>query len=840
MDTRRDFIKKSAMLATGAGLLDRLPASIQKAMAIDPAENSAFWDAEHIVILMQENRSFDHCYGALQGVRGFNDPRAIRQPNGNKVWLQTDARGNTYAPFRLDIDRSNATWIHSLPHSWEDQVMARNRGWHNQWLQAKQTGMADYKHIPLTLGYYNREDIPFYYALADAFTVCDQHFCSSLTGTTPNRLYLWSGTIREKPDFEAKANVKNEDIDYEKWAKWTSFPERLEQHGISWKIYQNEISVPSGLEGDRDAFLSNFTDNPIEWFESYQVKFYPEYRQHLLSVKDKIPLEIAELENTLQTATGKDLSKAQKELARKKAFYETLKRDLELYTPENFEKLSAFQKNIHQKAFTNNRKDPNYRQLAMFEYEDQGEKRQLDLPKGDILHQFREDVSTGKLPAVSWLVAPEKFSDHPDAPWYGAWYVSETLDILTQNPEVWKKTIFILTYDENDGLFDHIPPFVAPHHTKPDTGKVSAGIDPSVEQVNLAHERKRAYKDPDKQAREDAIGLGYRVPLVIASPWSRGGRVCSEIFDHTSVLQFLETFLSKKFKKDVAEPNISQWRRTICGDLTNVFKPYRGEKIKLPVFLDKEPFIARIHKAKFQDKPSNFKAFSGDEIERINRDDRHFDWGARQEKGIREACALPYELYAEGQLKGDHFELQLKAGDQVFGSKSSGCPFIAYTSRLYQNEWVPSRNYAVKAGDTLADHWALSNFEAQQYHVEVYGPNGFYRAFRGSADTAGVETMLRYEFKNGALTGHVVLEIRNHGAQKVRCMVRDLSYKMPALTVDLSPRGTRQRTIRLEKSHHWYDLAVSVAGSSHYERRYAGHVETGKKSFTDPAMGQVI
>lgn len=840
MDTRRDFIKKAAMLATGSGLLDRLPASIQKAMAINPAENSTFHDAEHIVILMQENRSFDHCYGALQGVRGFNDPRAIRQPNGNKVWLQSDAKGNTYAPFRLDIDRSNATWIYSLPHSWEDQVMARNKGWHNRWLQAKQTGMADYKHIPLTLGYYNREDIPFYYALADAFTVCDQHFCSSLTGTTPNRLHLWSGTIREKPDFETKANVKNEDIDYGKWAKWTSFPERLEQHGISWKIYQNEISVNSGLEGDYDAFLSNFTDNPIEWFESYQVKFHPEYRQYLLSVKDKVPLEITELENTIRTATGKDLSKAQQDLIRKKAFYETLKRDLELYTPENFEKLTDFQKNIHQKAFTNNRKDPDYRQLATFEYEDRGEKRQLELPKGDILHQFREDVATGTLPAVSWLVAPEKFSDHPDAPWYGAWYVSEALDILTKNPEVWKKTIFILTYDENDGLFDHVPPFVAPHHLKPDTGKVSAGIDPSVEQVNLAHERKRAYKDPDKQAREDAIGLGYRVPLVIASPWSRGGRVCSEVFDHTSVLQFLEVFLSKKFKKAVAEPNISQWRRTICGDLTNVFKPYQGETVKLPAFIDKAPFITRIHKAKFQDKPSNFKSFSDADIARINQGDRSFDWGAKQEQGIREACALPYELYAEGQVKDARFELQLKAGNRVFGPQSSGCPFIAYTSGPYQNDWVPSRNYAVKAGDTLVDHWTIGDFEAQQYHLEVYGPNGFYRAFRGKTDMAGVETMLRYELKNGALTGHVVLELRNNSARKVRCTVRDLSYKMPALTVDLPPGSTRQRTIRLDKSHCWYDLAVSIAGNNHYERRYAGHVETGKKSFTDPAMGQVI
>ena len=86
---------------------------------------------------------------------------------------------------------------------------------------------------------------------------------------------------------------------------------------------------------------------------------------------------------------------------------------------------------------------------------------------------------------VSWLVAPENFSDHPSSAWFGAWYVSEVMDILTQNPEVWKKTIFILTYDENDGYFDHVPPFVAPNPHKPDTGKTSEGIDTRVDYVTM-------------------------------------------------------------------------------------------------------------------------------------------------------------------------------------------------------------------------------------------------------------------------------------------------------------------------------------------------------------------
>ena len=444
------------------------------------------------------------------------------------------------------------------------------------------------------------------------------------------------------------------------------------------------------------------------------------------------------------------------------------------------------------------------------------------------------------MPTVSWLVAPEKFSDHPTAPWYGAWYVSETLDILTQNPEVWKKTIFILTYDENDGYYDHVPPFIAPNHEKPDSGKVSAGIDAAVERVNLAHEKQRAYRDPEKQAREDAIGLGFRVPLVIASPWSRGGQVCSEVFDHTSVLQFLEGFLSAKTKKEIVENNLSEWRRTVCGDLTSVFKPYNGESIKLPSFVEKEPFIKGIFEAQYQGKPANFKAFSDTEIAQINQGDPNFDWGAKQEKGIRKSCPLSYELYAEGVLNKQQFEIQLKAGNSVFGKKSNGSPFIVYNSKPYQNAWPEARNYAVKAGDTLTDTWEINDFEDHKYHLELYGPNGFYRAFQGDSQTTQLDTALTYEVKNKGLTGNVILELKNQSNQSIQTLVEDLAYKTAAKTLTLAPNSSQKLHLDLQKSHHWYDFVVKMVGNSSFERRYAGHVETGKESFTDPAMGGVI
>lgn len=250
-ESRRTFLKKATLLAGATAAYQLLPHSIQRALAIDAPEGTTYLDAEHIVFLMQENRSFDHCYGTLCGVRGFNDPRAILQQNQLPIWMQTNAAGETYPPFRLDIENTKSTWMGSLPHGWRDMVAARNNGKMDTWLEAKKAGNAEYRHMPLTMGYYDRQDIPFYYAFADAFTVCDQHFCSSLTGTSANRSYFWAGAIREEPNNpESTAHVDNGQINY-KDIGWTTYPERLEKAGIPWKVYQNELSLPVGLPTKR-------------------------------------------------------------------------------------------------------------------------------------------------------------------------------------------------------------------------------------------------------------------------------------------------------------------------------------------------------------------------------------------------------------------------------------------------------------------------------------------------------------------------------------------------------------------------------------------------------------
>lgn len=854
MENRREFIKKAAFLAGSGGLWDLLPASVKQALAIDPAPGSTFYDAEHIVLLMQENRSFDHCFGTLQGVRGFNDPRAINLPNKNLVWLQYDNNGNTYAPFRLNIKDTKSTWMGNLPHSWENQVDARNNGKFNGWLDAKRPGPKEYKDMPLTLGYFNREDIPFYYAFADAFTICDQHFCSSLTGTTTNRLFFWSGALKGAAG--EQSNVRNSDVYYNREVNWKTFPERLEENGISWKVYQNEISVQTVLEGEDESWLGNFTDNNLEWFSQYHVRFSAGHYRFLVTRSEQVPVEIAVLQKELANLKPNKVQAVKKKLEQKQNQLAKYKEELAKYNPENFAKLSKFEQHLHQKAFTTNIGDPHYHETEVLRYNDKGIEREMKIPKGDVLHQFREDVNKGNLPTVSWLVAPQNFSDHPSAPWYGAWYVSEVLEILTKDPEIWKKTVFMLTYDENDGCFDHIPPFVAPNPRDPESGAVSQGIDTNDEYVTIAEEMKRA-EMKEAYARESPVGLGYRVPLIIASPWSRGGWVNSEVCDITSTIQFMEKFLAKKVGKPIKETNITSWRRTVTGDLTSAFRPYNGEMIKFPKTLEREPFVQSIYNAQFKELPTGFKRLSTDEIDAINKDPLNSIVLPKQENGVRNSNALPYELYVEGACTKDGaaVEITFQAANSVFGDKAVGTAFNVYAPGKYWQkqqkgsmalEAVKTWAFAVKAGDTISYKWPLKSFDEELYHLRVYGPNGFYREIRGGAHDATVAVRCVYEEKSETkdimLTGNLEVHIDNLGEKpngNVEIELIDHAYGNSVIKKRIG--GSSKWVVKIDtaKSFGWYDFSVVISGTS-FERRYAGRVETGKHTKSDPFMGRAV
>ncbi|SMO86722.1 phospholipase C [Chryseobacterium rhizoplanae] len=776
---RREFLEKSSLLLAGLGTSSVLHPSILKALAIDPAAQSTFYDAEHVVILMQENRSFDHAFGALKGVRGFLDKRAFVKQDGHSVFFQKNDDGKYASPARLDLRNTKSTWMSSLPHSWADQQKALNKGKYDQWLQAKASGNKDYKNIPLTLGYYNREDLPFYYQLADAFTIFDQYFCSSLTGTTPNRLFLWSGTLREQQNGKVKANVVNENIDYDKarQAKWKSFPEILEQQNVSWRIYQNEISLPKGMSGEQEAWLSNFTDNPIEWFSKFNVKFSKGYYENIPNIITYLKQEI---------------EKNPDQKKRLEAMLAEVQEDQVKYHPDNYSKLSKEEKNLHEKAFTTNSNDPDYWKLEIGKDEN-GER--LVVPEGDVLFQFRKDVEEKKLPLVSWLVAPEHFSDHPGSPWYGAWYISEVLNILTKDPETWKKTIFIINYDENDGYFDHVLPFAPPVNP---SQPVDMNGKEGVEYVDKSQEYMSNSSLKNYEKIEGTVGLGYRVPMIIASPWTKGGFVNSEVSDHTSILQFLENFIMKKYKKNVHIDNISDWRRAICGDLTSAFN---SSSVKAPQmnYLDQKEYAKTINAAKNKPVP-DLKWYSENEL--------NGNLLEIQERGLKPSNPLPY-----------HFHVNLE-GEQIkmTNLKENGVPLLIY-DRTQFNSTHYHFSYALYSKQELS-HAVHSG----AYDYEIFGPNGFFRKFKGN-NISELEVIL----VNMTAKNQIELIIRTHKNKNASIHLEDLYGKTQKTITVQKPE--EKIMIDLDKNKGWYDLKLT---SDECLWHFAGRVETGKVSVSDP------
>ncbi|UAY55508.1 phosphocholine-specific phospholipase C [Arachidicoccus terrestris] len=840
MDTRRDFLKKAILLSGSVGISSVLPAAIRKALSIDPQKGSTYLDAAHIVILMQENRSFDHCFGMLKGVRGFNDPRAVRLPNGRPVWCQSYGDGTVVPPFRLNIKETKSAWTGSLPHSRASQIDAWNNGQYDRWLETKRSGNKQYKDLPLTMGYYNREDLPFDYALADAFTVCDHNFCSLMGSTTPNRAYFWTGKITHQEDWGVKAYLDNKDYAFGR-LEWKTFPELLQDHNISWKFYQNDLYCGALMSRQERDWLLNFGCNILEFWKAYNVKFSSRYTE---TIRKQIEILEYEITFTLGRA-AEQTDKIKQKIIRRKQKVKTLKMQLAKWSQENFDKLTEREKELFHNAFITNKADADYRSLSTFRFNDQVTQREVTIPKGDILYQFRKDVEEGKLATVNWLAAPKYFSDHPTVPWYGTWYTAEILNILTQNPEVWRKTIFILTFDENDGYFDHIPPFTVPDPAKPDTGLVSEGINTEEEWIRIKDQVKAGVSE--NSAREAPIGLGFRVPMIIASPWSRGGKVCSEVFDHSSTLQFLEHFINKKFNKDIHIENISQWRRSICGNLSSAFTPFEEAHTGLPL-QTRNQVIEEIYGARFKQLPNAYRLLSAKEAAELKGYKDYRSLIPVQEPGTKLSCALPYELYVDGNLSenGAAFDIRFMAGDQLFKDKATGAPFTAYvfgTQDATTDQQFNNRFYGVRAGDQLSDSWKLNSFTKQKYHIEVHGPNGFFRSFKGGASDPKLLIKCSYESeerKPFKLTGHVLLTIIS---------LDETAYDL--LLDNKACSGTRVQRIRTQKGvgkryelvitsrQHWYDFTIKTKDNGSFVKRFAGKVETGEVGITDPVMGGI-
>lgn len=336
--------------------------------------------------------------------------------------------------------------------------------------------------------------------------------------------------------------------------------------------------------------------------------------------------------------------------------------------------------------------------------------------------------------------------------------------------------------------------------------------------------------------------------MLIASPWSRGGKVCSQVFDHTSTLQFLETFVNKKYGKNMRFDNINAWRRTICGDLTSAFAPFNPKDEKLP-FLDRNQFVETIYNAKFKEEPGNFKAVSNADIQSATKAGSYAGLMSQQEPGKRRSCALPYQLSAGGNLEADksRFSIRMKADQAIFGNNAAGSPFtvyapVAYTDDKGKKELCRNWAFAVKAGDELSYQWPLKAFDNGLYQLRVHGPNGFYREFMGTAKDPQLQVDVEPELKRltKQATGNAKITVQNQGNKPARIAFNDIGYKkQKAFTKEIAANSKEEFTIPLGDTYGWYDFTITSPDQADFKQHFAGRIETGKESFTDPLINKV-
>jgi phospholipase C len=347
----------------------------------------------------------------------------------------------------------------------------------------------------------------------------------------------------------------------------------------------------------------------------------------------------------------------------------------------------------------------------------------------------------------------------------------------------------------------------------------------------------------DYDTKDDSpIGLGYRVPMIIASPWSRGGYVNSQIFDHTSTLMFLEKFLNKKKNLNILSPQISSWRRTVCGDLTSAFRPQKKLKNNSPSLLERNRVINHIQQVKSRPRQLRPKALTEQEIENINYH-HNFQQNklsviAAQERGVKPACALPYNFSVESVLDKDSGQVVLTF---IVDKDSVGVPFRVYALSKYREKAGQNWDITVKSGDTLTDAWFLSAFEDGKYDLAVHGPNGFYRRFTGTAANPSLEVSLtcQQQSTSKVKAGDVILNLKNTGASDLIVQIKDDNYRQVFDDVLLSSSANIRVPISTQRHHFWYNLAISVEGFGSYQHHYAGHIEHIADSFSDSFMGNL-
>jgi phospholipase C len=409
---------------------------------------------------------------------------------------------------------------------------------------------------------------------------------------------------------------------------------------------------------------------------------------------------------------------------------------------------------------------------------------------GTLFDIFGADVKANKLPQVSWIVAPEAYCEHGNWPSnYGAWYTSQMLDALTANPEVWSKTAFFLMYDENDGFFDHMVPPTPP-----------ASRAQGISTVDITNE----IFPGDSSYGAGPYGLGMRVPMVVISPWSKGGYVNSEVFDHTSLIRFIEARFGAQYP-GIIESNITTWRRAVTGDLTSAFD-FRHPNAKIVTL----PNTASYAPTDFTRQPSYVPVPPTNQALPV------------QEPGVRPARALPYRIEAKGKADA--------AGNVTIDFVNMGNVTTVFQVRSGNTQTGPW-TYTVGPKTDVSDSWSLAGGQTA-YDLSVYGPNGFLRAFKGNSAQGAANLRIDSMYSE---EGGLVLFIRNAGSVSATVSLLNV-YTGHTSTHDLKAGATLNHQADLEDTFGWYDLVVTVASDSSFQQHFAGHVETGRDSITDPAI----
>jgi len=681
--SRRALLGVGGAAAVAGGLASAVGAPDARAMADTLGGRGltgTIKDVKHVVILMQENRSFDHYYGTLPGVRGFSDKQALEYPDGTTIFQQPDASrtdGGHLLPFRLDSAHYNAQNADGLDHSWNGGHAAWNKGAWNRWIGAKGEQ---------TMGHFTRDDLPFQFQLADEFTICDNYFCSMIGPTTPNRIFQWSGTNNAPGAIGAPA-IDNP-ADYNPVYHWSTYPEQLEKAGITWATFAND-EVGDG--GGPDGYLGDYGDNPLWLFQAYH---------DALASTDPQVQRLAE-RGGLHGGTWKPST--------------------------------GLGKQIHH-----------------------------------VLADFEAACDTGTLPQVSYVVAPYGWSEHPAAsPDYGAHYQNTVLQALFRNPKLWESTVVLINYDENDGYFDHVVPPLA----EPGT--------------------------PQEYVDGLPVGYGTRVPMTVISPWSRGGWVDSQVFDHTSVIRFLETWTG------VADHNISAWRRQISGDLTSCFD-FAHPDFSIPRIPDTAPLLLAADADSL--KPRVQAPAIGAQVM------------LPQEGAARRHRPIPYQQNANvavDRATGRVSLTMVNTGDS------------AVSMAVYPNIRLPFQATPFTVSKTAQKSyvWEASQTDGQ-YDFSVYGPNRFLRRFAGT-----VAQGRHQDVGLPAVTAEIVsgrhrtvrLALHNDGAADIRFTLVANDFSTAHKDVWVSGRGTTQ--VDWELVDGYYDVVVTANTGTGFRYRFAGHVE---------------